>query len=98
MPPFASDKEIADLRRPKQLYTTAYINDPIFFNTDQRLTPESVLAQVQNFTVVQRDFAQFATVHLSATASQFYPVAMYRTDVDRGDFLRHIDREFKQLV
>ena len=91
-------EEIASLRRPKQIFTDAYLDDPILFKTDQRFFPESLIRQVQTFPTIDRDFAQFVTVNLSATGSQYYPVAMHTTALHRGDFLRQVDREIKQLL
>lgn len=98
MPELASLDEIAGLRKPKQIFTQAYLDDPIQFTTDQRLIPETLVRQVQDFPVVNRDFAQFLSVNLSATGPQFYPVSMYTSAINRADYGRHIKREITQLL
>jgi len=98
MAQLASLEEIASFRKPKQIYTQAYLDDPIRFNTDERFIPESLIRQVQDFPTVNRDFAQFVSVNLSATGSQFYPVSMYTSALNRADYTRHIDRTIKQLL
>jgi hypothetical protein len=98
MAQLASLDEIAKFRKPKEIYTQAYLDDPIKFTTDLRLTPETLIRQVQDFPTVNRDFAQFVSLNLSATGSQFYPVSMYTSALNRADYTRHIDRTIKQLL
>lgn len=98
MAQLASLDEIASFRKPKQIYTQAYLDDPIQFRTDERFIPETLIRQVQDFPTISRDFAQFVSVNLSATGSQFYPVSMYTLALNRADYTRHIDRTIKQLL
>lgn len=98
MAQLASAEEIALFRKPKEIYTQGYLDDPIRFETDERFTPESLVRQVQDFPTIGRDFAQFVSVNLSATGSQFYPVSMYNSALNRADYARQIDRTIKQLL
>lgn len=98
MAELANVEQIAALRRPKQLFTQAYLDDPITVITDERFIPETRLKQLNEIAVVERDQADFATVDINAVGAQNFPVLMTTTVYERTDFLRTIDKEFKQLV
>lgn len=92
-------EEIASLRTPKQIFTTAYLNDPIKFNTDARLSPESLLEQVQDYIPSPRDFAQFIIVDLSSVTNRWCPVTMYTSALNRADYETiFANRQFTQLI
>jgi hypothetical protein len=82
---------IASLRRPKTVFTENYLNDPIRFPPDERFYPVSALRQLGEYTVVERDNAEFPVVDLNATGSQYYAVTMvsptFKRDVVRKLYL-----------
>ena len=98
MAELAPQEIIASLRRPKTLFTEAYLNDPIFVNTDERFHSETVLTQLNEMPVVKRDGGKYAIIDLSFTGSLFYPVHMTSPLLNRIAYEKTIDREFKEFV
>lgn len=98
MAELASQAQIAELRRPKLLFTQAYLDDPITVNNDERFIPETKLASLDVISVVERDQADFASIDINESEPQNFPVHMMTRVFERTDFLRVIDKEFKQLV
>lgn len=98
MAELAPNELIASLRKPKQIFTQAYLDDPIQFQVDERFQPETVLRQMNEFSVVERDNANFAVVDSGVTGSSYYPVLMNSPVFNRTVFTKNIDRNFRQLV
>ena len=98
MAELAPNEEIVRLRKPQQIFTDAYLNDPIQFAPTEPFNVESAVEQLQTVPVVRRDFAQFLQVELNATGSQLYPVQMYINRLERSDYERNIDRTFRRLI
>jgi hypothetical protein len=98
MAELAPQDAIAALRRPKIVFTDAYKDDPIQFNTDERFIAQTVIAQNENIGVIERDATDFAVVTLNASKPQLYSLDMFSTVYNRVDITRIIDKEFKQLV
>ncbi len=98
MAELATNEQIAALRRPVQLFTQAYLDDPITVPTDQRFIPETVLKQLNVIAVIDRDQSDFAQVDINAQDEQNYPVHMVARVFERTEYLRTIDKKFKQLV
>lgn len=97
MAELAPQEVIASLRRPKTLFTEAYINDPIFINTDERFHPETALQQFNEIAVVKRDGGKYAVIDLNSTGSIFYPIHMYNPLLNRAAYFQTVDREFKEF-
>ena len=76
MADLASTDVIKALRRPETVFTENYLNDPIRFAPDPRFHPESVIRQLNEYNVIERDNAEFAVVDLNADGAQFYPLPM----------------------
>lgn len=98
MAALATQEQIAALRRPKQLFTQAYLDDPILVNSDQRFIPETALRELDEIAVVERDQSEFALVDINAEGEQNYPIHMISVVYERTDFLRTIDKRFTQLI
>lgn len=93
-------ERVGSIRYPETIFTTAYLNDPVRFETDERFTITSAVRDAELFEAVTRDQAEFVVVDLAKETGQFYTVEMYRADYDRGDFERIIDkkRRIRQLL
>lgn len=89
---------IASLRRPRLIFTDAYLNDPIKFEVDDRFQPETVLKQLDDIAIIDRDGAQFAIVDVGVSGSLYYPVEMNSPLYKRSMLLKNIDTTFRQLV
>jgi hypothetical protein len=85
---------IARIRYPTQIFTEAYLNDPIRFEPDPRFNAESVTRQETDLPVVLRDYAEFLEVNLNSKTAIEFPVTMYRRILNRFDYDRVIDRTF----
>lgn len=97
MAELAPPEVIAALRRPKQIYTEAYLNDPIKFDTDIRFIPETVIGQLNEIEVLPRDTADFVVVELNNAEQQYYAVTMFSALYNKDDFKKIIDRRIRQL-
>lgn len=97
MPELAPVDLIASLRRPKQLYTQSYLDDPIQFPADPRFLPITAVKQLNAYIILPKDLAQFNIVELNQATNQFYAVTMYSRTVEREAFTRLIDRRIQQL-
>lgn len=84
-------------RTPQQLFTQGYLDDPIQFTTDIRLTPEILVKQEDFYTVVDRDEADFAEINLAATSAVFYPVATFSPVYDRTKFQQQMNSQIKSF-
>jgi hypothetical protein len=98
MAELAPEDLIQTLRRPKQVFTDAYLNDPITFNTDARFLPETVLKQLNEVAIVERDGTEYMIVDMNATEPQYYPIHMAATEYNRSDYLRTVSKTFTELV
>lgn len=84
-------------RHPVILSTDAYLNDPIEFNTDQRLIPNTVVLQVSGSVAqVQRDVAQFLTVKMNGPL-EYLSISMESPLYDRTVYAKIINSSFSQL-
>jgi len=86
---------IQQIRHPSEVFTDAYLNDPIKFDPDDRFDPESAIRQETEIPVVERDFGLYVTVNLNAKEPANLPVSMFTKVIDRDDYIRLIDRDFR---
>lgn len=98
MATLATQEQIAALRRPKQLFTQAYLDDPITVVSDQRFIPETALRELDQIAIIERDQSDFATVDINAEAEQNFPVHMFSVVYERTEYLRTVDKQFTQLI
>jgi hypothetical protein len=98
MAELAPQELIASLRRPKTILTDAYLNDPIQFDPDDRFEPESVLRQLNEIPIVDRDSVEFVMADINKQHEQWYPITMFRIRYSRGDVARVVDKQFKELI
>ena len=89
------DDAVARIRRPVEVYTDAYLNDPIQFDPQVAFEPETVVPQVSDVVVVDRDLASYMTVDINAKTSAVLPISMTSTVINRADYLRIINRAFQ---
>jgi hypothetical protein len=94
----ASQDAIAALRRPKVVFTDAYLNDPIQFDADARFIPQTVIAQDNSIELIGRDNTDFVVVTINAPKPQLYSLDMFKVIYNRADLSRTIDKKFRQLV
>ena len=97
MPELAPIDLIASLRRPQQLFTQSYLDDPIQFPADPRFLPITAVKQLNAYIILPKDLAQFNIVELNQATNQFYTATMYSRTIKREDFQRLIDRRIRQL-
>lgn len=97
MAELAPQEEIVALRKPEQIFTQNYLNDPIRFDTDARFVPDTVLRQLGEKVIVNRDQAEFAVFEMNAADAQWYPVTMFRPVYHRFDLERAVKRQIRQL-
>lgn len=97
MAELAPKEVIASLRRPKVLFTKAYLDTAIKTKTDERFHPETSLRQLNEIAVVDRDGANFALVDVGVSGSVYYPVHMTSPVYDPIGFAEHIDTEFREF-
>lgn len=88
---------IASLRRPKQIYTEGFLDDPLKFDTDKRLEVETLLRELNEITMVERDQAEFAVIDIGADGEEYYPVPMYTLDYNRSDVERKVNKRITEL-
>lgn len=86
------------LRKPKVIFTKAFVDDPITFNTDERLLPDSLVRQTETISVVERDVANFAIVDTGVSGSVYYPSFMMSPTYKQEHVEKYIDTEFKEFV
>jgi hypothetical protein len=98
MAELAPQEVIASLRRPKVIFTQDFIDDPIKINTDERFHPETVLRQIEDIPVSDRDGANFVIVDIGLKTPSWYPIHMLSPLYNRVAYTTHINREFKELL
>lgn len=85
------------LLQPQQVYTTAYLNNPILFTPDLRFEPVSALAQLNIINIMARDQTDFGIIDLNANTPQYYSATTYTTVNTREAVNRVIDKAFTQF-
>lgn len=93
----ASEEFILSFRRPKVLFTDAYLNDPILIDVDERFNVETLLKQFQEITTINRDGGKFGVIDLRNSGSIYYSVQMYSPIYSKTKYFTLIDREFKEF-
>ena len=86
---------VARIRFPKELYTKAYLDDEIRFAPDPRFNAETAIRQVTTTQIVPRDLGDYLTVNLNAKEPVAFPITMFSKVINRFDYDRIIDREFR---
>lgn len=86
---------VAAIRHPQEIYTDAYLNDPIRFASDARFEAETVIRQTTTLPIVDRDAAEFITININSHAPALVPIRMYSHVLDRASYLKFIDRSFR---
>jgi hypothetical protein len=86
-------------RQPRVIVTDAYLNDPIQFREDIRLTPETLL-QNTSFNILERDDADFLIVTVGAenNAAQSCAVTMVSPVYNRSQIERQIQTDIEELI
>ncbi len=97
MAQLAPEDVVASMRRPEVITTHAYINDPIKFTVDGRFYPETVLAQIGEIPIVDRDGANFAVIEYGTTGKTFYPIPMTSPIYKHAAVKKHIDHTFREF-
>ena len=84
-------------RHPVILTTDSYLNNPIEFNTEQRLIPQTVILQISaSVPQVERDVAQFLTVEINGPL-EYLSVSMESPVYNKDIYARVINTTFAEL-
>lgn len=88
---------VARIRYPQQIFTSAYLDDPIEFEPDERLNAESLTREVTDLTLVTRENAEYLEINLNDKETKFFPISMFRQRLNRFDYEAVVDRKFKHF-
>jgi hypothetical protein len=67
--------EVDRVRYPDQIFTDSYLNDPIFFDADDRLQDRTLIAQLSGTeNTVKRDYADFLQVDVNNSNPQYISI------------------------
>lgn len=84
-------------RQPQIIVTDSYLNDPIQFTEDIRLTPETLLQSI-DATIATRDEADFLEITVGGGTPRLCAITMITPLYDRFAIDRHIDSEIEELL
>ena len=89
------------IRRPEIVYTEAYLDDPIRFNTDQRLFNDPVTITKEPLKVYRRDVTGYLAVYMNKPDEEEYSETLtintFSPVFSRAGYNKYIPRTFSEL-
>lgn len=85
---------VGNATNQQQIYTQAYLNDPIEFLVDQKLVAQSIVQEALSGSLQSRNLNGMVYTDINSQQTMFYPIQMYSPLYDRFAFATTINTTF----